>query len=63
MKSDNDTTYDWIVRIIETCTNQFHFDCVDKLIELYFQKTNNEVNKLELQFLRWMRYKDTQNTL
>jgi hypothetical protein len=63
MKSDNDTTFDWIVRIIETSTNPFHFECVDKLIELYFQKTNNEVNKLELQFLRWMRYKETQTTL
>jgi hypothetical protein len=63
MKSDNDTTFDWIVRIIETSTNPFHFECVDKLIELYFQKTNNDNNKKELELLRWLRYNDTQTIL
>ena len=28
--------YDWIVKIISTCSDDFHFDCVDKLIELFY---------------------------
>lgn len=33
--------YNWIQNIIDSCNNDFHFDGVDKLIELYEQRHNN----------------------
>ena len=31
----------WLQTIIDSCTNDFHFDAVDKLIELYKEKHND----------------------
>ena len=28
-------TYSWVYNIIESCNNDFHFDCADVLISLY----------------------------
>ena len=28
-------TYTWIYNIIESCNNDFHFDCADALISVY----------------------------
>ncbi len=28
----------WILKIIDSCTDDFHFESVDKLIELYNEK-------------------------
>jgi hypothetical protein len=58
MKTDSDTIYDWVVRIIDTCNNDFHFESVDKLIELYYNKTKDESRYIDLQLLRHSRYKD-----
>lgn len=30
--------YNWIMAIIDSCNNDFHFTCVDRLIELYKQQ-------------------------
>lgn len=30
--------YNWIMNIIDSCQHDFHFTCVDKLIELFKQK-------------------------
>ena len=37
MQSD----YNWISNIIQSCTNSFHFQAVDKLIELFEARYNN----------------------
>ena len=63
MKTDTDTVYDWIVRIIDTCNNDFHFESVDNLIELYYKKTYNEDGYIDLQLLRWQKYKDVHTIL
>jgi len=54
MNNNNDINevFDWIVRIIETCKFDFHFDCADKLIELFFINFNNESKKDELIMIR-----------
>jgi hypothetical protein len=57
MISETDTTFDWIVRIIETCKNDFHFESVDNLIELYYKKTKNEDKYIDLQLIRIQKYK------
>lgn len=36
MKSVQD--YNWIYGIIQSCNNDFHFECVDALIQLFTQK-------------------------
>jgi hypothetical protein len=39
--------YNWILSIIKSCNNDFHFDCVDKLIELYHEKyLDSEIDTL-----------------
>ena len=43
--------YDWIIRIIDTCNNDFHFEAVDKLIELFYEKCQDEKRKIELEQL------------
>lgn len=34
--------YNWISNIIDSCLHTFHFDCVDKLIELFTQQHPQE---------------------
>lgn len=36
------THYNWIQNIIDSCEHDFHFEAVDKIIELYHQKYNDE---------------------
>ena len=57
MISETDTTFDWIVRIIDTCNNDFHFESIDNLIELYYLKTGNEDKYINLQLIRIQKYK------
>lgn len=40
--------YLWISKIIKSCSDDFHFEGVDKLIELFYIKEKNEelTNKL-----------------
>ena len=33
---------EWIENIIQSCTDDFHFEAIDKLIELYHERTKNE---------------------
>jgi hypothetical protein len=50
--------YDWIVRIIDTCNNDFHFEAVDKIIELYYEKYQDEKKKIELEYLRTIKWNE-----
>ena len=43
---------EWIANIIESCTDDFHFEAIDKLIELYQEKTKDEDLTSDLKMLR-----------
>jgi len=45
-------TYTWIYNIIESCNNDFHFDCVDVLITLFNIKYGDDESAIELRTLR-----------
>ena len=55
--------HQWIVRIIETCNNDFHFESVDKLIELFFDRFKDDELTLELRILRKQKWDDIHNIL
>ena len=44
-------TYIWVYNIIESCNNDFHFDCADVLISLFKIKYSNTDKVLELRLL------------
>jgi len=49
-------TYTWAFNIIESCNNDFHFDCADILISLFKIKYGNTDRVSELRSLwqtRW----------
>ena len=50
--------FSWISSIIESCTDTFHFESVDNLIELYKQKTNNEELYTELKLKAQVKFKE-----
>ena len=52
MESKNLQYYDWVCKIIETCYHDFHFEAVDNLINLYYEKFKDEDKKVELEMLR-----------
>jgi hypothetical protein len=41
-------TFEWISRIIETSNNDFHFEAIDKLIDLHFMNFQDEELKEKL---------------
>ena len=43
---------EWIENIIQSCTDDFHFEAIDKLIELYHERTKNEDLTSDLKMLR-----------
>lgn len=56
-------TYEWILKIINTCTNDFHFDAVDNLIELHYKKFGDEQLKTELQLEKVRKWNDIHTVL
>jgi hypothetical protein len=56
--------YDWITRITATCNNQFHFDGLDKLIELFATNFPEELEKIdELKMKRFEKWNEVHNIL
>jgi hypothetical protein len=51
--------YDWIVKIISTCTDDFHFDCVDKLIELFYVRFGDADKRDDLIMIRSQKWNET----
>ena len=45
-------TYTWVYNIIESCNNDFHFDCADVLISLFSIKYGDTDRVLGLRLLR-----------
>lgn len=54
----NDELFEWLCKVIETCYHDFHFEAVDNLINLYYDRTKNEQNKITLQQLRITKWND-----
>jgi hypothetical protein len=51
-----DKSFKWMVSIIDSCTNDFHFSCIDGLISLFKLKytDDEQVNKLtEVRNNKW----------
>ena len=44
--------FEWIAKIIATSNNDFHFDAIDKLIDLHFLNFQNEEMKQRLTELK-----------
>ena len=45
-------TFTWVYNIIESCNNDFHFECADALISLYNNKYMDTDRVLGLRLLR-----------
>jgi hypothetical protein len=63
MKDNSDNIYDWIGKIIQTCTHDFHFEAVDNLIDLYFEFCKDENKTLELKIQRQQKWNDIHDIL
>ena len=59
----NKDVFEWIVKIIDTCNNDFHFEGVDNLINLYYEKEKNEDLKIELHLLRNKKWNEIHDIL
>ena len=59
----NKDVFEWIVKIIDNCNNDFHFEGVDNLINLYYEKEKNEDLKIELQLLRNKKWNEIHDIL
>jgi len=55
--------YNWITRIIETCNNDFHFESVDKLIELFYEKFLDGELRTDLQIKRQYKWDEIHSIL
>ena len=62
-KENRKNLFEWISRIIETSNNDFHFEGVDNLIELFFEKTKDDDKRTELRLLRQRKWNDIHNIL
>jgi hypothetical protein len=51
--------FDWIVKTISTCTDDFHFDGVDKLIELFYLRFEDIDKRDELIMIRNHKWNET----
>jgi hypothetical protein len=51
--------YDWIVKIINTCNDDFHFDCVDKLIDLFYVRFGDADKRDDLIMIRNQKWNET----
>jgi len=47
-----ENTYMWVFNIVESCNNDFHFDCADVLISLFKIKYGDSDRVAELASLR-----------
>jgi len=47
-KQDNNTM-EWLKRVIDSCNNTIHFEYAQVLVDLFKEKSNDEMEKLEIQ--------------
>lgn len=61
--SSNIDKFEWIRKIIETSTNQFHLEGAKRLIELLYELDKDEKQKDELELLRIQKWNDIHTIL
>lgn len=59
----NRDLFEWITKIIDTCVHDFHFEAIDNLIALYYERVKDEEKKIELELLRMKKWNDMHNIL
>lgn len=63
MQLKDNALANWIIQIIDSCNNDFHFDAVDRLIELFYEREKNEDLKIELMLLKQKKWNEIHNIL
>jgi hypothetical protein len=58
MSNESPEIYDWIVKIIDTCKTPFHFDAVDRLIALYYEREKDEAKMIELNLMKKQKWNE-----
>ncbi len=56
-------TYTWVYNIIESCNNDFHFDCADALISLFNLKYGDTESVSGLRLLRQNKWNNIHSIL
>jgi hypothetical protein len=60
---DKQKSFNWISNIINTCNNDFHFEAVDKLIELFYIKFLDGEMRTELDAQRQVKWNEIHDIL
>jgi hypothetical protein len=60
---DSIDRFEWIKKIIDSSTNQFHLEGAKRLIELLYELDKDEKQKDELELLRIQKWNDIHLTL
>lgn len=63
MIMDKQTIFEWIVKVIATCNNDFHFEGVDRLIELFNERYSDPLLTTELNLLKKQRWNEIHTIL
>jgi hypothetical protein len=63
LNMDKKGIYTWILKIIDTCSNDFHFEAVDKLIELFNEKEKDESLTDDLKLARIQKWNEIHTIL
>jgi hypothetical protein len=48
-KRQGNSTMEWLKRVIDSCNNTIHFEYAQVLVDLFKEKSNDELEKLEIQ--------------
>ena len=48
-KKHSNSTMEWLKRVIDSCNNTIHFEYAQVLVDLFKEKSNDELEKLEIQ--------------
>jgi hypothetical protein len=60
---DKEKSFDWIVRVLNTCTSTFHFEAIENLIVLFYQKYNDQALRVELDLLKARKWNEVHQVL
>ncbi len=63
MENRNLNLFEWISKIIDTCHHEFHFEAVDRLISLYFEREKNDEKRHELELLNIIKWNEIHTIL
>ena len=58
MENRNSNLFEWISKIIDTCHYDVHFEAVDRLIALYFEREKDDDKRDELELLKVQKWND-----